>query len=131
MNTNYHLYVTFLISPNIEYYYLIQSLLCICSIEGSPNQSSLNSCCSCSDLIMSSSQPGTDLFLSSDISTPEGVCFQLEKIGHSQQYFKWTPEVHLEFTNWWATTDWCLENLGRGEKAVVIHWESKTRTSDS
>lgn len=80
---------------------------------------------------MSSSQLGTDPFLSSDISTPRRAYLQFEKIGHGQQFFKWTPEVHDDFTSWWLTTDWCLENLDKGEKAAVIHWESKARTSDS
>jgi hypothetical protein len=80
---------------------------------------------------MSSSQLGTDPFLSSDSSTPGRVHLQLEKIGHGQQFFKWTPEVHDDFTNWWLTTDWCLENLDKGETAAAIHWESKARTSNS
>ena len=80
---------------------------------------------------MSSSQLCTDLFLNSDISTLRRVHPELEKIGHGQQYIKWTSQVYDEFTSWWLTTEWCQNNLEKGNKAAVIHWESRIQTSDS
>jgi hypothetical protein len=77
----------------------------------------------------STSQDFSDPFSSFELNTSDNLPFS--QIGPKNLYFRWKPEYHDKFVEWWLSTQWAVQAVANQSIDLVkqLNWESQNRKS--